>query len=186
LGCNRATDFFSVEVLTARGLIRHLALFVIDLKTRPSGAGIVRDSVGAWMAQAARNLTEVSDGFLRDAVFLIRDRDPLVTVAFTDVPRSGGVRTMRLPARSPNLNVYAERFFRSIKSERLWQVIPLSETRLRRTVTEYTAHYHLERNHQGLVNRLVDRSRATNRKVGRVERRKRPGGLPNFYEQEAA
>jgi len=43
---------------------------------------------------------------------------------------------VRLPARSPNLNAYAERFVRSTKSECLAKVIPLSEAHLRRTVTE--------------------------------------------------
>ena len=124
-GAIAATDFFSVEVLSARGLIRHLVLFVIDLKTRRIEiAGIVRDPAGAWMAQVARNLTDASAGFHRDSVFLIHDRDPLFTTAFTRVLRSGGVKTARLPARSPNLNAYVERFVRSIKSECLAKVIP--------------------------------------------------------------
>ena len=63
---------------------------------------------------------------------------------------------MKLPARSPNLNAYAERFVRSIKSECLSKIIPLSEGHLRRAVTEYTHHYHFERNHQGLGNRLIE------------------------------
>jgi len=186
-GAIAATDFFSVEVLTARGLIRYLVLFVIDLKTRRIDiTGIVRDPNGEWMKQAARNLTDASDGFLRDALYLIHDRDPLFTAAFTVVLKSGGVKTVRLPARSPNLNAYAERFVRSIKSECLSKVIPLSEAHLRRTVTEFTVHYHLERNHQGLGNRLIDQSRVEKRKVGRIERRERLGGLLNFYDREAA
>ena len=186
-GAIAATDFFSVEAVTARGLIRYLVLFVIDLKTRRIDiTGIVRDPSGEWMKQAARNLTDASDGFLRDALYLIHDRDPLFTAAFTVVLKSGGVKTVRLPARSPNLNAYAERFVRSIKSECLSKVIPLSEAHLRRTVTEFTDHYHLERNHQGLDNRLIDQSRAGNQKVGRVERRERLGGLLNFYYREAA
>ena len=166
-GAIAATDFFSVEVLTARGLIRYLVLFVIDLKTRRIEiAGIVCDPAGASMVQPARNLTAAGDGFLRDSVYLIHDRVPLFTAAFTVVLKSGGVKTVRLPARSPNLNAYEERLVRSIKSECLAKVIPLSEGHLRRTVTEYTKHYHLERNHQGLGNRLIDRSRFGNRNVG--------------------
>ena len=186
-GAIAATDFFTVEVLTARGLIRYLVLFVIDLKTRRVEiAGIVRDPAGAWMAQVARNLTGAGDGFLRDSAFLIHDRDPLFTTAFTSVLKGGGVKTVRLPPRSPNLNAYAERFVRSIKSECLAKVIPLSEGHLRRTVTEFTVHYHIERNHQGLGNRLIDQSRVGNREIGRIQRRERLGGLLNFYEREAA
>jgi len=186
-GAIAATDFFSVEAVTARGLIRNLVLFVIDLKTRRIDiTGIVRDPSGEWMKQAARNLTDASDGFLRDALYLIHDRDPLFTAAFTVVLKSGGVKTVRLPARSPNLNAYAERFVRSIKSECLAKVIPLGEGHLRLVVAEYAAHYHLERNHQGIGNRLIDQSRGEKRKVGRIKRRERLGGLLNFYDREAA
>jgi putative transposase len=59
---------------------------------------------------------------------------------------SSGVRSVRLPSRSPNLNAYAERFVRSIKSECLAQVIPIGEAHLRRAVREYVEHYHGERN----------------------------------------
>jgi transposase InsO family protein len=61
-----------------------------------------------------------------------------------------------LPARSPNLNAFAERFVRSIKSECLARIIPLSEQHLRRVIREYVEHYHLERNHQGLGNALIE------------------------------
>ena len=45
---------------------------------------------------------------------------------------------------------------RSIKSEYLAQNIPLGERHLRHAVKEYTEHYHTERNHQGLDNRLIE------------------------------
>ena len=86
-GAIAATDFFTVEVLTARGLIRYFVLFVIDLKTRRVEiAGIVHQPYDDWMKQIARNLTDAMDGFLRDARFLIHDRDPLFSASF--VPRS--------------------------------------------------------------------------------------------------
>jgi len=61
---------------------------------------------------------------------------------------------IRLPPRSPNLNAYAERFVRSIKEECLDRMILVGQGALRRAVTEFVAHYHRERNHQGLRNRL--------------------------------
>jgi putative transposase len=71
-----ATDFFSVEVLTPRGLVRYLVLFVIDLKTRTVEiAGIVRQPDGDWMKQIDRNLTAAGEGFLRRVRYLIHDRD---------------------------------------------------------------------------------------------------------------
>ena len=74
-GAIAATDFFTVEVLTARGLIRYFVLFVIDLKTRRVEiAGIVHQPNEDWMKQIARNLTDAMDGFLRTTRFLIHDR----------------------------------------------------------------------------------------------------------------
>lgn len=186
-GAIAATDFFSVEVLMPRGLVRYLVLFVIDLKSRTVEiTGIVRNPGGAWMKQAARNLTDAGEGFLRNARYLIHDRDPLFTREFAGILRAGGVEVVRLPAHSPNLNAYAERFVRSIKSECLSKVIPLGERHLRLIVSEYVEHYHLERNHQGLGNQLVGRSRGQPPDVGRVACRQRLGGMLKYYDREAA
>ena len=113
-----ATDFFTIEGITWRGLVRYFVLFVIDLKTRRIEiAGIVASPDGAWMRQIARNWTDSEDGFLLRTRYLIHDRDPLFTRGFREILETSGVRTVRLPSRSPNLNAYAERFVRSIKSE---------------------------------------------------------------------
>ena len=68
------------------------------------------------MEQVARNLTDACEGFLRGARYLIHDRDPLYTDDFRGILRAGNVDPVKLPVRSPNLNAYAERFVRSIKS----------------------------------------------------------------------
>ena len=147
-------------MLTPKGLVRYLVLFVIDLKTRTVEiAGIVRQPDGDWMKQIARNLTDAGEGFLRHARYLIHDRDSLFSKDFRGFLRVGGVETVKLPARSPNLNAYAERFVRSIKSECLSKIIPLGERHLRLVVSKYVEHYHLERNRQGFGNRLIERSR---------------------------
>lgn len=186
-GAISAADFFTVEVLRPHGLVRYFVLFVIDLKTRTVEiAGICRQPTGAWMLQIARNLTDADSGPLTGARFLIHDRDPLYTYAFKRTLRSVGVETLRLPPRSPNLNAYAERFVRSVKSECLAQVNPLSERHLRRTIDEYAKHYHFERNHQGLGNRLIGCRAAGRTLKGRVVRRERLGGTLNFYYREAA
>ena len=54
-----------------------------------------------WMRQVARNLTNAIDGFLRDARFLIHDRDPLFSALFCATLGAVGVETVKLPARSP-------------------------------------------------------------------------------------
>ena len=97
------------------------------------------------------------------------------------------VGLLRLPARSPNLNAYAERFVRSIKDECLNRVVPLGEGHLRRLVHEYVQHYHRERNHQGRDNQLLERAPPplTDQRA-EVLRRARLGRLLNFYYREAA
>ncbi len=138
------------------------------------------------MEQIARNLTDADDGFLNGTRYLIHDRDPLFTEAFREVLGSSGVRTVKLPARSPNLNAYAERFVRSIKSECLGLIIPLGERHLRSAVKEYTEHYHLERNHQGLENELIEGQGGAVDRSGAVERQERLGGILNYYYRRAA
>lgn len=88
---------------------------------------------------------------------------------------------MRLPSRSPNLNAYAERFVRSIKAECLAQVIPIGESHLRRVVREYVEHYHGERNHQGIGNRLIASKVDELGRDGSIECRERLGGLLRYY-----
>ncbi len=88
------------------------------------------------MKQIARNLTDADSGFLNGTRYLIHDRDPLFTRAFRERLKSSGVKTVKLPARSPNLNAYAERFVRSVKSECLAKTIPLGERHLRKAVKE--------------------------------------------------
>ena len=93
---------------------------------------------------------------------------------------------MKLPARSPNLNAYAERFVRSIKSECLAQIIPLGEQHLRHVVNQCVEHYHVERNHQGLDNRLIEEQQGVVDPNSAVARHERLGGVLNYYERRAA
>jgi transposase InsO family protein len=185
-GAIAATDFFTVEVVTWRGLVRYFVLFVIDLKTRRVEiAGITAAPNGLWMQQIARNLVDCEDGFLVDSRYLIHDRDPLFAHALVGTLKRAGVNPVRLPIRSPNLNTYAERFVRSVKSECIGQVIPLGECHLRRVVSEYVEHYHRERNHQGIGNRLLDRGDDGLGGTGPVECRKRLGGMLRYYARAA-
>jgi transposase InsO family protein len=138
------------------------------------------------MAQIARNLLDAGDGFLLGKKYLLLDRDPMYTTEFRAALERGGVAVVRLPARSPNLNAFAERFVLSIRSECLDQIVPLGERHLRRAVSEFVDHYHRERTHQGLENRLIEDRPEPASLSGRVAREERLGGLLNFYHQEAA
>ncbi len=99
--------------------------------------------------------------------------------------RGSGVAPLRLPARSPNLNAYAERFVLSIKSECLDKIVPLGERHLRHAIKEYAEHYHWERHHQGLDSSIITSDGPT-RINGPIQRRARLGGMLNHYYREAA
>jgi putative transposase len=148
--------------------------------------GVARDPGGECMKQMGRNLLDADDGFLHGKRYLILDRDPLYTKEFRQMLRGAGVKPLLLPARSPNLNAYAERFVLSIKNECLDRIVPVGEKHLRRAIGEYLAHYHGERNHQGLDNLLLQGAPAPANENGRVLRRERLGGLLNYYHRNAA
>ncbi|MEO0631502.1 MAG: integrase core domain-containing protein [Planctomycetota bacterium] len=180
-----ATDFFTVEAWTARGLTRFSVLFVIDLETRRVEiAGVTDRPTGEWVVSVARGLIDEFDGFLREHEYLIHDRDPLFTLQFRSLLRTAGIEPVRLPPRSPNLNAYAERFVGSIKSECLDRLIILGERHLRHVLAEYVQHYNHERCHQGLGNKLIDP--VWEEGDGRVVCRERIGGLLRFYQRSAA
>jgi putative transposase len=148
-------------------------------------AGITAEPDGAWMAQLARNLTDPSDGFLRGMPYLILDRDPLYTTAFRRLLRASGVTPVVLPAWSPNLNAFAERFVESAKSECLERMGLLGESHRRAAVRAFLVHYHEERPHHGLDNELIA-PRTSVIRTGSIRCRERLGGLLKFYDREAA
>ena len=182
-----AADFFTVEVWTATGLTRFAVFFVMHMATRRVEiAGIVAEPDSAWVTQCSRHLTDPDVGFLVGTRILLHDRDPLFSEAFRETLAAAGVRTVRLPARSPNLNAYAERFVRTIKAECLHRLILIGERSLRRAVGEFVTHYHHERNHQGRDNQLLVPTAAAMRGHGRIACRPRLGGLLRYYHRPAA
>jgi putative transposase len=182
-----ASDFFSVEVWSWSGLATYYVLFVLELATRRvSICGITTHPNEAWMLQVARTLFDNESGALRDKKHLIVDRDTKYSMNFRQAIAREGVEVIRLPPRSPNLNAYAERFVRSIKSECVSRLIPIGPAMLRRSLTEYLRHYHGERNHQGLGNRLIQGLPVHAQRTDRIRCRSRLGGVLNFYERVAA
>jgi transposase InsO family protein len=162
-------------------------LFFIELATRKVEiAGIERGANGLWMSQIARNLTAADEGILNGKRYLIHDRDPLFTAEFLGMLADTGVKSVKLPPHSPNLNSYAERFVRSIKESCLERMIFFGEGSLRKAVHEFISHYHHERNHQGLGNRLIAPEPGHLANGGRIRRRQRLSGMLNYYYRQAA
>ena len=113
------------------------------------------------MKQIGRNFTDGVDGFLLGYSYLIHDRSTLFTSEFLMILQSAGVKSVRLPVRSPNLDAFAERFVRSIKEECL------------------------ERNDQGLENEIIEPDYSAQCE-GKVQSRERLGGLLRHYYRNAA
>jgi putative transposase len=185
-----ACDFFSVEVLGIAGTVRYMVFFVIEIRSRAVEiAGIHVDPDGEWMKQVARNLTDPVDGFLRHAKYLIHDRDPLFTEAFTTILGSRGVKSVKIPAKSPNCNPHAERFVRTIKYECLNNFVFFGERHLRYVVKEFVDHYQTERFHQGIGGQLIKGQSVSANDNGTTDQivcRSRLGSLLNYYHREAA
>jgi transposase InsO family protein len=180
-----AADFFTTEVWTARGLVRYFKLFVIDIATRRVHvAGTTTNPTSAWMEQIARNLTDCEEGFLTGKRFLIIDRDAIFSPKFKSILDSSGVETLLTAYQAPNMNAYAERFVRSIKSECLDQMIFMGRESLVQAIAEYAGHYHDERSHQGIGNVLI--SGAETRGEGVIQTRERLGGLLKYYNRRVA
>src|SRR5437764_12541489 len=107
------------------------------------------------MVLIAHTSVDVIHGTLLPVRYPLIYRDTKFCSSFRTMLQSGGVQPILLPPRSPNLNAFAERWIRSIEGECLSKLILLGETSLRRAITEFLTHYHLERPHQGKGNHLL-------------------------------
>jgi putative transposase len=178
-------DFFTVEVLTWRGLATYYVLFFIHLETRRVAlGGLTQHPTEAWMEQMARNATDEEGGYLRPVRYVLHDRDAKFCASFDSYLKAGGVDGLKLPARSPNLNAFAERWVRSVKQECLSRLILFGEGSLKRALTEFIAHYHSERPHQGRGNVLLFPLRCA-RRGRQVVCEERLGGLLKYYARAA-
>lgn len=189
-----ATDFLSHEVLTIQGLVTYYILFFIHIGTRQvKVAGISNHPNAAWMQQMARNLTMDGEPFFADTRFLIHDRDTKYCNVFSQTLKQAGIKTIKLPVLSPNLNAYAERWIRSLKTECLNHLILLGKKSLERAVNQYVLHYNQERTHQGIDNCIPqDRMSAANTSLNSnpsldppIYHSHRLGGLLHYYYRAA-
>jgi len=113
------------------------------------------------------------------------DRDATFSKWFRTCLRREGVKPVRLPPRSPNLNAHLERFLGSLKSECLHKLILLGETATRKAARVYLEHYHTARNHQGLNNELIVSMNQPPDINAKIETTERLGGLLRSYQRAA-
>jgi hypothetical protein len=99
--------------------------------------------------------------------------------------RMGGRRLRFTDAERRRLARKAQALGRKVLNELETLVTPDTLLRWYR-ITQYMSHYHQERNHQGLENRLLRPLRAVGEFHARVKRRQRLGGMLSYYYREAA
>ncbi len=175
-----ASDFATVTTATLR---TYYLVFFLEIGTRRIVHWNVSTSPDeAWMAQQFRNLSVVSDDLPR---YLIHDRDSKYTHRADALLEDAGTKVIRLPARSPDLNGYAERWIRSLRQECLDWIIILNEAHLRWVLGEYVRYYNQRRPHQSLQHLPPEAPDAYPRE-GRIVARPVLGGILRDYCRLAA
>ena len=159
---------------------------MIHLATRDVKiVGIVTESNDEWMKQITRNVTDCVDGFLKDYKYLLYDGRSQFSKAFKMILSCGGVKTIRLPRRSPNLNPIAERWVRTAKELCIDRMIFFGEDSLIRALAEVKIFYNQERPHQGIGNKIILPNIKELEDRGVIECRSRLGGMMNYYYRKA-
>jgi putative transposase len=182
-----AIDFTTIEVWTKSGLQTFYLLFVMEIATRRiCFAGCTSNPDEDWMIKVIRTLIDWDSGFLKDKRYLLMDRDAKYSEAFRFMLKGSDVEPVRLPPKSPNLNAHIERYMRSLKEECLERLILFGEKSLLKAVSEYLIHFHTERNHQGLENRIIQPGDEVGKPQGTIDCRNRLGGMLRYYYREAA
>jgi len=184
-------------VLTAADFATHVA----DIRARRDSAQALMAETDGYsfacvhatpddvvMAQVARNLTMTDTGFLAQhgITHLIQDNDGKYPPTFERILYTAGVESVFSPVAAPNANTHSERFIKSVQDECLDRLWFIGEKALRLVLHEYVEHYHRERNHQGIGHALIDPGPEVKISEGGIHRRKRLGGLLNYYHREAA
>jgi len=175
-----ASDYLTV---TTAALRTYYVIFFLDIATRRICFWNVSTSPDeSWVAQQFRNLSVVSDDLPR---YLIHDRDSKYTQHADSLLGDVGTEVIRLPARLPDLNGYAERWIRSLRQECLDRIIILSEAHLRWVLGEYVRYYNERRPHQSLQH-LPPEALDAYPCEGNIVSRPVLGGLINDYCRLAA
>ena len=183
-----ACDFFTKRVWTRYGVRTAYVLFFIHVKSRRviASTSTVHPH-HEWVAHQAKVfLHDADEQGLPPPSILIRDGDKKFGPEFRDVLRAARCEDKRIPRGTPVMNAHAERWVRSIKHECLNHFICFSEEHLDHLVEEYLAHYHTERPHQGIGNRLIIPRAHPPPRSGKIVCRTRLGGVLKSYKRVAA
>ena len=182
-------DFFSKRVLTSRAIRQAFALVFLNIATRRVWASPgTQNPMVAWFEEQAKAFMEHAEKNDLKVDLVTRDRDWNYRKAFDKALTDRGARVMMLAYRSPNLNAYVERFVQSIQQECLDHFLIFGEKHFDYLARQYVEHYHSERPHQGLENRLLtgEPPPALRDANDEIHCRTRLGGLLKHYYRAAA
>jgi putative transposase len=177
-----ATDFFTEEVWSMKGLVTYYVLFFIHLGSRRVHiAGFTPNPNYLWTSQQARNFSMLIDEIPERCRYIIHDRDSSF-LPFDQVIKSEGIKIVKTPPHTPMCNAFAERFVREAR-ETLNNIIPLGENHFQHVLKSIEQHHNRERPHQGIENVIPLQFDYPKEPVNpkRVLCRSSIGGLLNHY-----
>ncbi|MBN9740907.1 transposase [Amycolatopsis sp. A1MSW2902] len=180
-----ACDFFHVDC--AFTLKRIYVFFVLEVGSRYVHVlGTTTHPDGGWTTQQIRNLVMDLGDRVGEFRFLVRDRAGQFAASFDTVLADVGIETVRIPARCPRANGYAERFVLTARTELTDRMLILNEGHLQAVLTEYVRHYNGRRPHRS---RELRPPRPTHPVADlnsrRIKRQRLLGGMINEYERAA-
>ncbi|MEX0643477.1 MAG: integrase core domain-containing protein [Pirellulales bacterium] len=177
-------DFFSKRVISRLGFPQLFAMVFLNVATRRVWVSpATRNPTEAWVMEQAQAFIEYTVANDLKVEMVTRDNDQIYKKGFDQVMEGAGIRAKRLALRSPNTNVYVERFIQTIQVECLDHFMVFGEKHFDYLVREYVVHYHMERPHQTLGNRplSVGTPPSLPDSTFQIERRTRLGGLLKHY-----
>jgi putative transposase len=135
-----AVDFFHVDCAVT--LQRLYCFFVIGVGSRYVHIlGVTASPDGQWTTQQIRNLLMDLGDRAGSFRFLVRDRAGQFTGAFDTVLADAGIKVVKIPARSPRANAYAERSCSPPGQSLTDRVLFFGDRHLRSVLAQYEAHY---------------------------------------------
>jgi hypothetical protein len=180
-----AVDFFHVDCAVT--LKRIYIFFVLEVGSRYMHIlGTTTHPDGHWTTQQARNLLMDLGDRAAEFRFLVRDRAGQFTAPFDAALADAGIEAVKIPARCPRANCFAERFVLTARTELTDRMLIFSERHLRAALADYVRHHNGRRPHRG---RQLGPPRpdhpVANLNHERITRRPVLGGLINEYERAA-
>jgi putative transposase len=182
-------DFFSKRVFSRLGFPQLFAMVFLNVATRRVWISpATQNPTEAWVVEQAKAFIDYTEDNGLKVDLVTRANDQIYKKGFDYVMEGAGIQAKRLSLRSPNLNAYVERFIQAIQVECLDHFLVFGESHFDYLVKAFVEHYHTERPHQGLRNRLVTEETppAPPDANDTILFRTRLGGLLKHYHRTAA